>query len=142
MKKYKNAIAIGVGLVGAYFVFKYVSQSKKQPSTAVEPPIEPPTDTKPSDFPLKKGSKGSKVKAVQQIILKIDKGLLPKFGADSDFGSETEAAVFKLLGKKTIESQSDINKLNDILNKKLFPYVTKPDEPKSPVLPPFGIKLF
>lgn len=62
-------------------------------------------------FPLKKGSKGQKVLETQQAILAVDKTLLPKYGADSDFGSETEAAVYKLIKKKTIDSQDDIAKI-------------------------------
>jgi hypothetical protein len=141
MKKYRNLISAGLGIVGVYFVYKYFSQSKKQSTTSTQPSEPLPEQSVTNVFPLKKGSRGSNVKAVQTIILKIDKSLLPKFGADGDFGSETESAIFKLLGKKTIDGQSDINKLNDILNKKLFPYVTKQDETKTK-LPPFGIKLF
>jgi hypothetical protein len=49
------------------------------------------------DFPLKKGSKGARVKTLQEtIIAKYGKALLPKFGADGDFGSETENALKKL----------------------------------------------
>ena len=41
---------------------------------------------------LKRGSKGVGVKAMQTALLSL--GLsLPKFGADGDFGAETEAAV-------------------------------------------------
>lgn len=50
-----------------------------------------------SDFPLKKGSKGDKVKALQEaIIQKYGKTYLPKYGADGDFGSETVNALKKL----------------------------------------------
>ncbi|MFB6453804.1 peptidoglycan-binding protein [Chitinophaga sp. Hz27] len=47
-------------------------------------------------FPLKKGSKGALVKNLQQaLISKYGKSILPKFGADGDFGSETIAALQK-----------------------------------------------
>lgn len=47
-------------------------------------------------FPLKKGSKGPNVKGLQQaLIAKYGAGVLPKFGADGDFGSETVAALKK-----------------------------------------------
>lgn len=51
---------------------------------------EPVTD---SGWPvLKRGSKGTYVRQLQQLLL--DRGYkLPKYGADGDFGSETEAAV-------------------------------------------------
>ena len=64
-----------------------------------------------SAFPLKKGSKGVKVWELQNAILSYNASLLPKYGADSDFGSETEAAVLKLLGKKTVDSQADIDRI-------------------------------
>lgn len=44
------------------------------------------------DRMLRKGHKGSDVKALQQLLL--DAGyLLPKYGADGDFGDETDVAV-------------------------------------------------
>lgn len=64
-----------------------------------------------SAFPLKKGSKGVKVWELQNAILSYNASLLPKYGADSDFGSETEAAVVKLLNKKTVDSQADIDRI-------------------------------
>jgi len=41
---------------------------------------------------LRKGSKGSEVKVLQQRLLKLGYKL-PKYGADGDFGNETDAAV-------------------------------------------------
>lgn len=67
-----------------------------------------------SAFPLKKGSKGSKVWELQNAILSYNASLLPKYGADSDFGSETEAAVYSLLGKRTVDSQSDIDRIKNM----------------------------
>jgi hypothetical protein len=49
------------------------------------------------DFPLKKGSKGSLVKQMQEALIeKYGKSILPKYGADSDFGSEVASALKKL----------------------------------------------
>ena len=42
---------------------------------------------------LSRGDHGSAVTAMQQLLLKWDAGCLPKWGADGDFGSETERAV-------------------------------------------------
>ncbi|MFA6923607.1 MAG: peptidoglycan-binding domain-containing protein [Bacteroidales bacterium] len=48
------------------------------------------------DFPLKKGSKGAKVKTLQEyLISKYGKTILPKYGADGDFGDETVSALKK-----------------------------------------------
>src|SRR5215471_5972379 len=47
-----------------------------------------------SDFPLQKGSKGENVRLVQQaLIAKYGKSILPKYGADGDFGTETINAL-------------------------------------------------
>ena len=50
-----------------------------------------------TEFPLKKGSKGEKVRVLQQaLIAKYGSQILPRYGADGDFGSETVAALKKL----------------------------------------------
>ncbi len=49
-----------------------------------------------SGFPLKRGSKGENVRLLQQaLITKYGKTILPRYGADGDFGSETTAALKK-----------------------------------------------
>lgn len=49
------------------------------------------------DFPLQKGSKGDNVRALQEaLIRKHGRSILPKYGADGGFGSETAAALKKL----------------------------------------------
>lgn len=46
------------------------------------------------NFPLKKGSKGENVKQLQEALIeKYGKSILPKYGADGDFGSETLNAL-------------------------------------------------
>ena len=48
------------------------------------------------EFPLKRGSKGEKVRQLQQALTaKYGNGILPKYGADGDFGSETQNALKK-----------------------------------------------
>jgi hypothetical protein len=60
-----------------------------------------------SGFPLKKGSKGSLVKALQQaLIAKYSASILPKYGADGDFGSETVTAVAKAGLPATIDEST------------------------------------
>jgi len=45
-------------------------------------------------FPLTVGSKGSKVRILQEFLIRTyGAGLLPKYGADGDFGSELAAAL-------------------------------------------------
>lgn len=60
-------------------------------------PISPsvPSDDKILYPTLKRGNKGEKVAILQQLL--IDRGYkLPRYGADGDFGAETEAAVRQL----------------------------------------------
>lgn len=65
-------------------------------------PIKRNTNDKPksqnsSSFPLKQGSKGELVHRLQEaLIAKYGKTILPKYGADGDFGSETVAALKKI----------------------------------------------
>jgi cytoskeletal protein RodZ len=67
------------------------------------------------DFPLKKGSKGNNVKLLQQALLaKYGKSILPKYGADGDFGSETSSALQKL-GLPTTIDQSTFNVITQVV---------------------------
>ena len=142
MAKNNTKIIAGiVGAVGIYFILKYY-MDKKKGEPKVEEPKKPSAVSAPTVkdvFPLKKGSKGAKVIQVQSLLLKIDKKLLPKFGADGDFGSETEGAILKVLGKKIIDSQADIDRLNLIYNRKTFPYVTRNENTTTgfPIYKPF-----
>jgi peptidoglycan hydrolase-like protein with peptidoglycan-binding domain len=43
--------------------------------------------------PLRRGDKGKAVEDVQLALMKLDGNALPKYGADGDFGGETEAAI-------------------------------------------------
>ena len=54
-------------------------------------------------FPLKKGSKGEKVRLLQQgLINKNGSSILPRYGADGSFGSEVIVALKKLKLPSTI----------------------------------------
>lgn len=60
-----------------------------------EPTPEPTPDPKPStlgDRDLRRGDKGEDVKELQADLMKLGYAL-PKYGADGDFGGETENAV-------------------------------------------------
>lgn len=52
---------------------------------------------------LKEGDKGTDVKEMQLLLLKRDPTCLPEYGADGDFGSETEAAILALQKDAGIE---------------------------------------
>lgn len=110
-------------LVGGFIVYKRL----RKPDEVAPPPPPPPTPggggtpPKPKppvtkrtdDFPLKRGSKGARVRALQTWILRKDKNALPKFGADADFGKETEDALIKLFGKKEILNQAELNAIEE-----------------------------
>lgn len=95
------------------------------PSTDTVPQYTPPPDTnntyksptyhapkdtntytppKPkSDFPLKRGSKGAKVKNLQlALIATYGKSILPNYGADGDFGKELANGLKKLKYPPTV----------------------------------------
>jgi hypothetical protein len=62
----------------------------------------PPPTTK-SVFPLKRGSKGLEVRQLQAALIATHgKSILPKYGADGDFGSEMAAALKKLKHPTTV----------------------------------------
>lgn len=71
------------------------SDFKSDNTSSYKPPkvVTPKTETK-SSFPLKKGSKGDLVKALQNaLISKYGKAIMPKYGADGYFGSELATAL-------------------------------------------------
>lgn len=69
-----------------------------------------PVDTeRRDDFPLSKGSKGENVRRLQEALMtKYGKQVLPKYGADGDFGSEMVTALKKLGLPPTI-TESTLN---------------------------------
>lgn len=110
----KKWLLIGLGVAGAgalsYFGWQYWKKRKEAESSSNENDTPDfPADTTSSyipkpkaapkrndDFPLKKGSKGENVRALQQVLIsKLGKDALGKAGADGDFGSKTEAALKK-----------------------------------------------
>ena len=124
--KLQKTLIYGVPVaIGLYFIYKSwkdgVFKKKGQDSLNYDPKID--TDVKTSSdgkivspavadyFPLKKGSKGAKVTELQKAILSYDNTLLPKYGADGDFGGETQTALNTVLGKTTVDSQEDINSI-------------------------------
>lgn len=72
--------------------------------------VNPASTTKKtvtSGFPLKKGSKGENVRSLQKaLISKYGVSILPKYGADGDFGSETTAALKKAGLPATIDEST------------------------------------
>jgi len=80
------------------------------PSTSTTTTQETYTEFK---FPIRLTQKGDNVRKLQNLLLIVDSNLLPKHGADGYFGTETESALYKVLGKKSVVSQADIEKIKD-----------------------------
>lgn len=98
---------------------KAKGQPKKPSDTAKDSDIETKGtgEVKPAVvkyFPMAKGSRGEKVRELQQAILANNPAALPKYKDDGDFGTETETEVLKLLGKKTVDGQEDIEKIKNL----------------------------
>jgi hypothetical protein len=110
----KKIILISLGVlatgVAGYFGYEWWQKRKadKEDSGDSADTLPPPPDKKVfhtttssgsgssgnDEFPLKKGSKGSKVKSLQRaLIAKFGKSILPKYGADGDFGNETTSGL-------------------------------------------------
>jgi len=111
--KYIKFAALGAIAIGGYLVIRNLL-GKSSSATTVSTVPTLPTQITAQDFPIKKGSKGDKVREIQQILLGIDANALPKYGADGDFGSETESALFKYLNKKSVDNQDDMITLNGL----------------------------
>lgn len=112
MKNQKNIIAGAIAIVGIVLVISYFAKNKAKVKTKPQVKKAIPPKIPAYAFPLQKGSKGAYVSQLQSYILQLDSTLLPKFKEDGKYGNETEAAVEKLLGKKTINSQADVEAMN------------------------------
>lgn len=71
-------------------------KSKPRPVSTAPVFTIPKAASDTNGFPLKKGSKGSNVRLLQEaLIAKYGKSILPRYGADGDFGTETVNALKK-----------------------------------------------
>lgn len=126
--KKKKILFIGLGVAATgilgFFGWEYYQKLKRrkedrEQDTSFDLPQVPPQKstftpgffTQPKkgndEFPLKKGSKGTRVKILQDsLIAKNGKGILPRYGADGDFGSELAAALKKLSLPDTIDEST------------------------------------
>jgi hypothetical protein len=117
------SLAVGAAGILGYFGWQYLKKKKEgKASTDIDETLKPTSTTpnfelpvsiskpksitKPSyastpsltksEFPLVKGSKGENVRVLQEaLIAKYGKPILPKYGADGDFGTETLNALKK-----------------------------------------------
>lgn len=132
-KENKTLLYIGAGLFaavlagGAYYFFTRPKSGNNNfsgeendtipgntsipPAPGVyNPPALPPSGGATSggdSFPLRRGSRGPRVKQLQEILIKkYGSSILPRFGADGDFGGETESAL-RSRGIPTVISEQD-----------------------------------
>jgi len=121
-------------LVGGYFVYKQLRPKKKKEDVTPPPPPPPIDGTRGGgsggsgrsdfkvrdEFPLKRGSRGEKVRQLQNNILASKnedaKKLLGKAGADGVFGSGTEQAVELILKKKSVDNQAELDSLKKAIS--------------------------
>ena len=123
-KQIIGGLSMGMAILGVWLIFRKKNKDELTQYEPVNPNsggsgssssggyVPPPVSTKNDNFPLKKGSRGERVKELQRILLKYNPNALPNYGVDGDFGSETENALFQKTGKKTIDSQSELDALN------------------------------
>ena len=114
--------------VGGYFIYKEVMKYRngtKQVGPTPTPPAGNNNIPAPSNagcsFPLKKGSKSECVRELQQAIInRYGITILPKYGADGNWGSETDGAVQAFLGRVQINNLDEFYKIiNDLINSAL-----------------------
>ena len=119
-------------IVGGYFIYKRITQpvefiGEKSKTNGSKPPKTTTTTTTTSNsgLPLKRGSKGEKVKQLQRFLISngYDLGTFGvlKDGVDGDFGSKTEQAVsdnqkpfatFKSMYPSAVQGQVSVDFFN------------------------------
>lgn len=115
-------IAIGVvSLAGLGYWYYSREQAPATSPEQIPPPLEPPAPAAlppvsvpaypplnlNKQFPLKRGSRGAQVKALQNALIQsYGSGILPRYGADGQFGAELEAALIKK-GFSKVVSEND-----------------------------------
>jgi hypothetical protein len=159
-------IALGVAGIAGYFTWQYIKKKKssktgggdallktlttdieKTTNTVVKPAkpkVKPTTPVRFASqvmlmsFPLKQGSRGEKVRQLQEaLIQKHGAGILPKHGADGDFGTETVKALQRLALPTTITESifnvivGDTKTESTFLGKELFAATQKKDFAKA-----------
>lgn len=90
-------------------VYQPIIKPKQKPKSrpVYENPYVDVTPASKDGFPLKRGSKGDKVRAMQEMLItKFGKQILPRYGADGDFGPEMSAALKKLKMPPSIDEST------------------------------------
>lgn len=123
-------VTLGLAIAGgAVWFFTRGGSDKKGKSSDLLLPdsTDKPTATKPTTtttstapkwtaatFPLRRGMRGAAVKQMQQALMQRHGNVLPRYGADGDFGGETEAAL-RGNGWPTEVSQAKFTEITSVL---------------------------
>lgn len=137
VKKHKGWIALGItaGIVGlACVVYKIVNKkvgkasaaaapvptgSYVNPSTGQTAPSPGTSSTNVAGFPLsaKNSTYNTYVVDLQQALVnRYGSSILPKYGVDGKFGSETQAALQRATGKTSVATYADFQAIVNSLN--------------------------
>lgn len=114
---WKTALWIILPLAAALFAIWLINRPKRKGAVQATDSKKgsdnsKPIQADPSAFPLKQGSRNALVKQLQNaLIATYGSSVLPKYGADGDWGTETNTAVKGKLGITSIGSQDDFNKV-------------------------------
>ena len=136
-----KVVLIGVGIVGlgtlAFFGWRKWKSIQEEAPTELQEKSDPSTTTSSSpnksysaparndNFPLKRGSKGERVKKIQRLLVK--KGLLDEKDVIGEFGPKTEAGLLKA-GLPKVINESTFNTITSDTPKVTIP-VSVPDAP-------------
>jgi hypothetical protein len=87
--------ALGMlGVLGWNKFREYRDRKREESDPENLPASIPKSLQKPTGFPLKQGSTGAEVKALQKMLIeKYGASILPKYGADGNFGRELTTAL-------------------------------------------------
>jgi len=129
-KKSGLGIVVGVSIllvgVAAFFVIKGIkakankgadkkdgkdatkTDDTKSETTTIKNSLTEISGSTDWKFPIRRTQKNDSVMALQNLLLKINPKII-KDGATGFFGSQTEAALLQVLGKKSVTSQADID---------------------------------
>jgi peptidoglycan hydrolase-like protein with peptidoglycan-binding domain len=112
-----GVVGVGVMLAGyalekdPFYIVKMITGNWKSDKTPFvnQAQVNVENTVSNAGFPVQKGSKGANVKLLQQALISKYGSILPAFGADGDFGSETETALKSKSHPTVFTSQAELN---------------------------------
>jgi len=103
-------IVLPMSVVGIYYLVKYILKKRAEKAAATVPPASKPGTVPPSVkpatqvsvFPLKNGSRGNEVRALQTYLNGKMPAPMAKLTVDGIFGAKTEAAVKSVFNTSSV----------------------------------------